>query len=202
MPLQRWSRNGPRTPAHKAVDQSACLPIRQIEKGRGSTYVDAARLELVALPGELLPERVRVVRRDRVLPDDDRVVDGARVGDDARDVHANAVALGEEDRRVRGLLVDRPRVLLDEVGRLAARGDGQEELVPAADVDERVRQPGLLDELPDGGFLREDVRFTDGCSSRGCGRGDGALGGDVPSRRLGKGGVWGIYLYQNGVYSI
>ena len=93
------------------------------------------------------------------LPNHDGLVERARVRDDARDERADAVEVREEHRR--GARLDRHvRHRLHAWGGGAARGEGEEDLHPCADVDEGVGDTELLDEVLDAEFLQNEQGFS------------------------------------------
>lgn len=96
---------------------------------------------------------MRLELRELVLPHDDRLVQRARVRDDARDEHADVVQVRDEHLEP-ARAVQRVGHRLPRVWHRAARREWEGELHPPADVDVRVRHTELLDQVADLQFLR------------------------------------------------
>ena len=95
---------------------------------------------------------MRVPLARLVLPYNDRLVQGARVREDPRDVRADVVLVRNQVAHP-AISVNPPRHVLDRLRRAAAQGQREVELHPPADVDERVRYAKILDEVADFQFL-------------------------------------------------
>lgn len=115
-------------------------------------YVDASRLELFLFSGCALPDLVCLVLPHLVLPDDHSLVECARIGDDARDIRSDVVEVGEKHGGV-DVFDDLPRGFLEHLQGGLVHGNRQKVLHPPANVDERVRNAEVLDELAYSKFL-------------------------------------------------
>ena len=116
------------------------------------THIDAFRSESLPVTREAYTKFKRVCLRCLVLPDDNRLVDRAWVGDDPRDPRPDVVQVGEQLLAV-ARAVHRPGYLFEILRGGAAQWDGQVELHPPTDVDERVPDAEVLHELADAEFL-------------------------------------------------
>ena len=112
---------------------------------------------------ELLPERLPIARiphaqllrlalRHLVLPHDHRLVEGARIHDDARDPGADVIEVRTQVP-VLSISVDRPRVRFGICRSAATEGQRKAELQPRPNVDDGVADSELFDVLPDPEFL-------------------------------------------------
>ena len=140
------------------------LELRRVRGCKSASQTQNVKLEGGRTHmNELLPERLPIARiphaqllrlalRHLVLPHDDRLVERARVREDARDPGADVVQVREEVARgaARGAHV---RHLLRLGRERAAQGQREVVLHPPADVDEGVVHAERFDVFPDGEFL-------------------------------------------------
>ena len=128
-------------------------PCQNLTTTRAWNHLLRPSTHSLRLPRQGLPDLARRTHRPLILANDDRPVQRARVRDDARDERADAVEVREEHRR--GARLDRHvRHCLHAWGGGAARGEGEEDLHPCADVDEGVGDVEGFDVFVDGVFLR------------------------------------------------
>ena len=91
--------------------------------------------------------------RDLVFPYDHRMVESTRVRDNARDEGSDVVQVSHQVGHV-ACSVNRMRRPLSHLRRLAALGEREGELHEPADLDKRIRQADVLDEVVDSVFLQ------------------------------------------------
>ena len=128
----------------------------------GDAHRAAGGREELPLARHPVSDLERVALRDLVLPHDHRVVERAGVRDDARDPRADVAAVRDEALLL-ARAVERVRHREELRREVGARGDGDVELHPPADVDVGVRERDGLDERVDFQFLESGGRESKNC---------------------------------------
>ena len=121
--------------------------------------MDPLCLQGIPVARNALANVMRSIDLHFVLPHNHRLVERARVRDDARDPGTDVI---EVRGQVQALSVsdDRPRELFGMCGSAATEGQRKAELQPRPNVDDRVADSELFDVLPDPEFLRPRCQLT------------------------------------------